>query len=243
MENKINLKAIIVGLVLLLIGIGLILFDIFCVKTTQNLWISIGCSLIASGLVALFNSIFVERDVKSPLDDWKIAKIYERRSEKSKDSDPKIKELKHNLDVVAFGLKSFRNKHTEDIKKCLENGTNIRVITMNPNSQFVKQREIEEEETEGQIKNTIEQLVEWARKINSKTKSKNSGRIEIRSYDCMTLDFYWRMDNELYIGPYWFGISSQQTITYKFVEGGIGFKMYSEYFEKLWESCKNNVIV
>ena len=52
----------------------------------------------------------------------------------------------------------------------------------------------------------------------------------------MTLDFYWRIDNELYIGPYWYGISSQQTITYKFCEGGIGFKQYSNYFEELWNN-------
>ena len=52
----------------------------------------------------------------------------------------------------------------------------------------------------------------------------------------MTLDFYWRVDNVLYIGPYWYGVDSQQTITYKFVDGGKGFTQYTEYFESLWES-------
>ena len=52
----------------------------------------------------------------------------------------------------------------------------------------------------------------------------------------MTLDFYWRTDNVIYIGPYWNGYESQQTITYKFLKGGKGFKMYSDYFEKLWEN-------
>ena len=50
----------------------------------------------------------------------------------------------------------------------------------------------------------------------------------------MTLDFYWRVDDELYIGPYWYGISSQQTITYKFSEGGKGFNQYTSYFDDLW---------
>ena len=59
----------------------------------------------------------------------------------------------------------------------------------------------------------------------------------------MTLDFYWRMDDDLYIGPYWQGYSSQQTITYKFDKGGEGFRVYTDYFEKLWDNAKNNVLV
>jgi len=59
----------------------------------------------------------------------------------------------------------------------------------------------------------------------------------------MTLDFYWRMDDELYIGPYLFDVVSQQTITYKFVRGkskddGRGFNMYTNYFESLWNNEK-----
>ncbi len=59
----------------------------------------------------------------------------------------------------------------------------------------------------------------------------------------MTLDFYWRMDGELYVGPYLYGMSSQETVTYKFDEGGEGFKIYSDYFEKIWENSKENVLL
>ena len=51
----------------------------------------------------------------------------------------------------------------------------------------------------------------------------------------MTLDYYWRVDNELYVGPYWYGYKSSDTITYKFISGGRGFQHYSEYFDKLWD--------
>ena len=52
----------------------------------------------------------------------------------------------------------------------------------------------------------------------------------------MTLDFYWRMDDELYVGPYLLNIESQQTITYKHLKGDKGFKLYSDYFESLWNN-------
>ena len=247
MKKEYNLKSIIAGLVILICGIGMVLLDVFLINSSQNLWISIGCSLIASAIVILVNAWLVERKEVNPLEKWKISKIYKRRSEKSADSDTKIKKVKNNLDVVAFGLKSFRENHSADIQKCLNNGTIIRILTMSPNSIFVSQREKEENETEGQIKNTINGLIEWAKDINAKVKktknSKKAGHIEIRGYDCMTLDFYWRMDNELYVGPYWYGMSSQQTITYKFDEGGEGFKDYTDYFEKIWRSAEGNVLL
>ena len=62
-------------------------------------------------------------------------------------------------------------------------------------------------------------------------------------YKCMTLDFYWRVDDEIYIGPYWYGIGSQQTITYKFIAGKQGFEVYAEYFERLWENEENTVFL
>ena len=63
----------------------------------------------------------------------------------------------------------------------------------------------------------------------------------MRGYSTMTLDFYWRVDDYLYVGPYWYGVESQQTITYKFLDGGKGFTQYSDYFEELWNNdglCK-----
>ena len=57
----------------------------------------------------------------------------------------------------------------------------------------------------------------------------------------MTLDFYWRVDNDIYIGPYWYHVGSQQTITYKFHKGRRGFDIYRDYFESLWNDNDNTI--
>ena len=233
MKEKYNLKSIIAGLIVLLVGIIFILVDVYWQKTTTSLWINIGCSLIASAMVILLTSIFVERIKYNPLEKWGITKIYSTRAEKNQDSDKELDKAKYQVDAVAFGLKSFRTKQNKKVETCLKNGVNFRIITMNPESPFVAQREKEENETTNQIKNTIEQLVIWANNLNKKN---YKGKIIVKGYSCMTLDFYWRVDNELYVGPYWYGISSQQTMTYKFVEGGDAFKIYADYFEQLWEN-------
>lgn len=116
---------------------------------------------------------------------------------------------------------------------------------MNPdeNNLFLKQREIEENEPEGQIRKSINDLVAWADKINQNCSGKKSGTITVRGYKCMTLDFYWRMDDELYIGPYWYHYVSQQTITYKFEKGKKGFAHYTDYFEDLWKDLNNTIVL
>ena len=231
--EKFNLKSIIAGLIVLIIGIFMILLDVFYLKTDMNLWISIGCSLIASALVILLNDLFVDKISINPIDEWKINKIYATRAEKNADSDSALDKAKYQIDAIAFGLKSFRTQQTKKVESCLRNGINFRIITMNPESKFVKEREIEEGETEGQIKNTIQQLIIWADDLNKKN---YKGKIIVKGYSSMTLDFYWRVDNELYVGPYWYGTSSQHTITYKYISGGKGFNLYTDYFEKLWDS-------
>lgn len=240
MKGKYNLKTVSTGLGIIILGILTILADIFWLKTRQNIWISIGCSLLASGIVILAQAVLIDGKRIDPLDEWGLEKIYETRAEKNKESDPELDKAKEQVDAIAFGLKSFRTKHTNKVKKILRNGVNIRILTMNPSEDnvFLRQREIEEEETEGQIRNSIEQLVDWANKLNSKS---HKGKIEVKGYKCMTLDFYWRVDNDIYIGPYWYHVGSQQTITYKFHKGRRGFDIYKDYFEDLWNDNENTI--
>lgn len=233
MKETYNWKSLFAGLFIILFGIGLSVGSAYIVEPWDNIFLSVGCSLIASGLVILMHDFFIERKTISELNDWKLTKIYNTRAEKNADSDPQLDKARYVVDAIAFGLKSFRTKQTKRVEACLRRGVNFRIITMNPNSQFVRQREFEENETEGQIKHTIEDLVIWANKLNTKN---FKGRVLVKGYDTMTLDFYWRVDDVIYIGPYWYDVSSQQTITYKFEREGKGFTTYSEYFESLWEN-------
>lgn len=240
MKGKYNIKTVNTGLVIIIAGILIVLADIFWLKTKQNIWISIGCSLLASGIVILAQAILIDGKRENPLDEWGLEKIYETRAEKNKESDPELDKAKEQVDAIAFGLKSFRTKHTKRVEKILKKGVNVRILTMNPDKEniFLKQREIEEEETEGQIRNSIEQLVSWANTLNSRN---YQGKIEVKGYKCMTLDFYWRVDDDIYIGPYWYHVGSQQTITYKFHKGRKGFDTYTEYFETLWNDDENTI--
>ena len=232
-KKKRNLVAIIAGLSVMIAGIAIIYADSVHLKTEGRLWVNVGCSLLASGIVIVIQAWFVDAMASSYVEAWGLTKVYPRRMDKSDDSDPRLGNVKQ-LDIIAFGLKTFRSTHKEKIEQMIFKGGRIRILTMDPTSQFVSQREKEEEEPEGQIKASIESLVKWADEINSKGWK---GQISIKGYSCMTLDFYWRADDEIWFGPYWLGISSQQTVTYKIDKGPMkkkGFDVYTNYFEKLW---------
>lgn len=163
---------------------------------------------------------------------WGIEKIFRTRAEKNAESDLLLES--HNikeLDGIAFGLRSFRTSRGEDVLKCLLNGANMRLLIMDPTSNFLVQRAIEENEQPDSVKKSIVELTQWVDILNQKS---NNGKIQIKYYNCMTLDFYWRVDDFIYVGPYWYDTLSQQTITYKFRKPGLGYSQYFTYFEKLW---------
>lgn len=223
-----NDKKIIVSLVISIAGLLMVIFGNVTIA-------NIGSSLLASSLVILLNVWLVDVKISRPIDNWGIEKIYSTRSEKNADSDPKLEKAQYQLDGVAFGLKSFRSNHTDKIDNCLQRGVNIRLLVMDPDSPYADKRDEEEGDLPGHLRNSINQLVEWADNLNNKN---YRGKIVVKGYSSMTLDFYWRVDGEVYIGPYWYGIPSQQTITYKFTDNGKGFSVYTNYFEKLWNDSK-----
>lgn len=243
--KKYNNKSIITGLLTIIAGGVLVYFGRFQWISEQSLLIGIGCSLLASGLVILLQALLVEVKTFSYAEDWGLTKIYNTRAEMNADTDGQLINTKETIDIVAFGLKSFRDRYNRDVQSIVNRGVNIRILSMNPSddNSFLNQREKEEHETIGQIRNSIQDLVIWADEINRQAKSKRSGSITIKGYKCMTLDFYWRADDVLYVGPYWYGRGSQQTITYKFVKGKKGFELYSGYFDELWEDSNNTVLL
>lgn len=228
-----NDRVTITALLVIIAGFGLIYGDTYHWHTKANVWVGVGCSLLASAFVILLNNFLVNPKKENPLEKWGIDKIYKTRAEKNLESDPELEHASLRVDAIAFGLKTFRTQQHARVVRCLQRGVNFRIITMKPDSPFVRQREIEEDEQEGQIEKTIIDLISWANILNTKS---YPGKIEIKGYSCMTLDFYWRVDDNLYIGPYWYRLGSQQTITYRYNKVGLAFSLYTEYFDRLWNS-------
>lgn len=235
-----NLNAMLVNVVITLMGIILI-FTALVIKT-DTFWgqicISVGTSFLASSIVVFISSkyMFKQSRVKEMIEDWGIGGIYETRQSMNQFSNSNLERNEIQLDIVAFGLRSFRHAKSNLIEDKIRKGMKLRILTMHPDSMFLKERENIEGCIEGEIKNTIIQLIDWMEEL--KKIQIEEAQVQIRFYDTLPLDFYFGLDDAIYVGPYLYGIDSQQTISYEYRTNTKGYHYYSRYFEKLWNNEK-----
>ena len=229
--DKINLMAFILGLALVILGV-------ICSDNIQTISISIGTSIIASSIVAFLSGRYLVKKskLKDIMEKWGLEGIYETRSEMNESSNTYLNRIEKEMDIVALGMRSFRDAKGSLIKEKVEKGIKIRILTINPESSFIKQREKDENKVEGEIRKTILDLIEWVNELKDKAPQKEN--IQIKFYDTYPLDSYLRIDNHIYIGPNMYKKISQQTISYEFKGNSFGYAYYSKYFDTLWKDNK-----
>jgi hypothetical protein len=172
---------------------------------------------------------------------WKIKEIFERRNEANSYMNKLWNHPIHSLDIIAFGLKMFRDAQTRIVKEKVRKGLIIRILTPNPESSFIKQREKDERQVEGSIKQTILDLEKWIKDL--KGISPNEENVQLKFYNSLPLDFYWRQGNYLFVGPYLYGMISAVNVTYEYPQNSKGYEFYIDYFNNLWNDddfCKND---
>lgn len=218
------------------IGFAVVLWGALSGYTTAigTILISIGTSLIASSVVVFISTkyMFKQNKIKDIIEKWGMIGIYDTRAKMNDSANISLENNENNLDIIAFGLRNFRDAQTDIIKQKVSQGMQIRILTINPKSKFLEQREKDEKELPGQIANTIVQLDSWVEEI--KQMQIRDKQVQIKFYDTLPLDFYFRLDNRLFIGPYLYGKTSQQTISYEYSYSSVGFEYYVNYFENLW---------
>ena len=233
LKHYLRQNLVAVNIIIMLIGVISIFFSVYLpTPNLQTIVMGIGTSLFSSGLIVFITSLFVDdsSDSMQILKQWGVEAVYKTRGEMNISCEKYTKKAK-SIDIIAFGLRSWRDSKNREIESLLRNGCQIRILTMHPESENLTQREIDEKQETGSIAHTITQLKAWADKLNSRN---YKGSIEIRYYDSQPLDFMFLMNNRFFWGPYEYGKSSQQTISYEFNTTGDGYKYYSEYFNDLW---------
>lgn len=201
----------------------------------KNIQISVGCSILASNIIMFLTSEYMLRSQRRAeiIDRWGVEAIYKTRAEMNNSSNISLSKCKEDIEIVAFGLKSFRETQSDEIERLLAKGVSLKIITANPESKFLEFVDLREDVLPGATKKSIEGLINWVSTLKDKHQLY---KVEIRFYDSLPLDFYFKVDDRVYVGPYLKGVSSQQTISYEFTVGE-GYNYWTKYFSKLWEDC------
>lgn len=228
-ERWINIVIALIGIILIAVGI-----IYFSTEKFSTIMISVGASLFASSVVAFLSSIYIQkyRRAKEISEIWGIRSIEEKRTIMNTRIDECTDKAKKHYDIMAFGLKSLRDGNAKGINNLLKRGASIRILSVNPNCKALSDRDIQEKKTEGQTAYTIGQLIDWVKEL----KKDYPDQIEIKLANHLPSEFYCRVDDSIFVGPYQYGKDSQQLITMEFKNPGKAFAYYKDYFDSLWEN-------
>lgn len=232
-----DLNANLLNGVSFLIGILLTVAGIFVGRCHANagiIFVSVGTSIIASAMVVFLSSRYLirHRDIQEMFELWGIRGIFPTRAAMNPRADLTLNDLKHQLDLMSFGLLAFRHAIGSIIEAKVRNGLRVRILTVSPGSPFVVQHELDEGGVRDQIAHTIDDLDTWVKKL--KAMSPDPSHVQIRFCERGMVQSYYRQDDYVYTGPYLYGKPSQQTISFEFKKGGLGYKYWTAYFESLW---------
>jgi len=236
-EKLLNNLILLLGIVLLLIGVFVSIGEKWAAVLT-----GIGCSLIASAIVSKLNAMYIQKreEERVVIDKWGLRSVYSSRQEMNVPCDQYLHYAVSRIDMIGFGYRSLRDSQDKLMREKASKGVCIRIISMNPDSKFLIQREKDEKVVSGSIRETILQLKDWVDEL--KSLSPDPEKIEVRFYDSLPQDFYFRVDDHVFVGPYQYGRLSQQTISYEYADkNSEGFCYYTGYFEDLWNDknyCK-----
>jgi hypothetical protein len=236
-----DINAELVNLILFFIGLLLTLFGVLWIdehQTFGTIMISVGSSIISSTIIVYVTSKYLIRknQISEIIERWGLIGIYKTRAEMNQSADIAFDKLKKELDMISFGLKSFRSVKGTEIEAKVRAGLRMRILTMNPDSPMVAMREKAENEVPGQIKKTIIDLQSWIDKL--KSVSPKQENVQLKFYNNLPLESYYRQDDCIYTGPYLYGKPSQQTISFEYKKNSLGYDYWDSYFNSIWNDSE-----
>lgn len=231
------LTNIIIGLVgVIVVTMSVLLNDKVSGKT---IFLSIGTSIIAASIVAFLDMLREEgvRGYDEKINDIIIIggleNIYKRRD--LDEYNDLIYNAKKSIDITGYSLRGFYESNKDIIlKKCNENKNFlVRIILVDPKSQFSISRDIEENEQGSQLFfETFNNLIRWSKKTDN---------IQIKLINAPLSNMIYRIDDVMYTGPYFYRTSSKETYTNRLNYNGWLYKAYQENFNKLWDEAGRDI--
>ena len=140
------------------------------------------------------------------------------------------------IDVLGFGQSSFRQDYLKQFVTW-SHKAKIRILLIDPEFPAKKfsiadQRDHEEGNAKGSITRDVEIFIEEVRKLEGL----NHDQFRIRLARVLPTTNIFRIDSEIFFGPYFLSQQSRNAPTFLARRGGYLFQVYSDHFEGIWNS-------
>ncbi|MFZ0638208.1 MAG: hypothetical protein WAN33_04655 [Candidatus Acidiferrales bacterium] len=229
------------NMIYLLLHLVLVLVGILLASRGGALAISAGASLIATGITGwvLFAHMRLnesQRSLISLLTLFGFVKVFDARAVRIKSEyDARLDKARDRIDILGFGLRALREDYREEFAKWKEKA-NVRILLIDPEfpnlqSSYANQRDKEEKSSEGTIRADVEAFLVEKRRLDN---MQGEHSFDVRLYTCLPLINIFRIDDELFWGPYLIGKQSRNAPTFLVRRGGVLFERFVDHFERVW---------
>lgn len=220
------------------IAVGVILTLLGHTVTT-----AIGTSLIATGAAGVVIYLYVSRtdttrEALEMITTFGLSRIYERRAAQIRNEySVRLDKAKANIDILGFGLSDFRRDYMDQLHALAARAT-VRILLIDPASPACTLRDREEKQREGTIADDVRDFIT---QYFAQYQNEASLASSVRLYTCLPLVNIFRIDDEIFWGPYLVGQASGNTLTLR-VTRGILFDQLMEHFEEVWKNYSHPVV-
>ena len=202
--------------------------------------LAIGGSLVAAGVAGhvLYLHVRWSQKEESRLEEIRhagIERVFEKRSVAMRSEyDSRLERASNSIDILGFGLQHLREDHLEHFPDWA-NRAKVRILVIDPESPsietpYANQRDIEEGSKEGQIAQDVRAMASSCRELLTN----DASRFEMRLYTCLPSINIFRIDDEVFWGPYFVGGVSRNMPTFLLDGGGFVGMAIMEHFERIW---------
>jgi len=201
----------------------------------KSLLFAVGTSIVAAGLCGMVVWVYLATtqegvDRLKVLDTSGLDWIYPSRAAQIRSEYAnRLQRANSSIDIIGFGLKDFKRDYLMDLEE-LSRRAKIRILLLDPNSPYGAQRDLEENQSEGVIKSEVSEFV----KAFKARYEDGSDRMQLRLYSSLPEVNIFRIDDEIFWGPYLAGRASGNTITLRVKRGGYAFEALASHFDRVW---------
>jgi len=229
------INIIILGIGYYFINKGVSLSSSPCTTTSSNIYISIGASLIAAGIVVFldlwknFSISKIFEKIQNIINEGGIEQLFNKRDIDR--YDDLVNNLTKSIDICGYSLTGFFDSFSNKLKEKFQQNPRIkiRVIFVDCDSEASKTREKIEEKASGTLKSRFETFKNFFNSCDN---------VEIRLIDFPLSSMIFRIDDALFVGPHFYKKQSKATLTMELKRNKWMYDEYQKEFDRIWDDAK-----
>lgn len=133
---------------------------------------------------------------------------------------------KQHFDIMGFGLRNFIEDCGHEFTDWARN-FEIRILLIHPDSPACDQRDYEEGDPPGKIRRDVLKSTEFVLNLDD-------SRVQVRWYRAIPVTNILRMDDIMWVGPYFIDQRSRNAYVLTLKGGSQLFSRYLEHFDRIW---------